>query len=99
MVGPTGNISATAGPVGGGAQVAAALQHPAPMFSYTRSKGKSFRQCAPYETLTYFFSEGLFAGVSLEGTVLVERKEANRAFYGSAMSVSALKSTPLSTQR
>lgn len=34
-----GNISATAGPVGGGAQVAAALQHPAPMFSYTRSKG------------------------------------------------------------
>jgi hypothetical protein len=26
--------------------------------------------------------------VSLEGTVLVERKEANRAFYGTAMSVS-----------
>ncbi|KAJ9113903.1 hypothetical protein QFC19_000097 [Naganishia cerealis] len=62
-----GNISATAGPVGGGAQVAAAMQHPAPMFSYTSSKG-------------------LFAGVSLEGTVLVERKEANRAFYGTAIS-------------
>jgi lipid-binding SYLF domain-containing protein len=37
-----GNISATAGPVGGGAQVAAAMQHPAPMFSYTSSKGEHF---------------------------------------------------------
>ena len=26
---------------------------------------------------------GLFAGLSLEGTVLVERKDANRDFYGS----------------
>jgi lipid-binding SYLF domain-containing protein len=26
---------------------------------------------------------GLFAGVSLEGTVLIERKDANRDFYGS----------------
>jgi hypothetical protein len=26
---------------------------------------------------------GLFAGVSLEGTVLIERKDANREFYGS----------------
>jgi hypothetical protein len=25
---------------------------------------------------------GLFAGVSLEGTVLIERKDANRDFYG-----------------
>jgi len=28
---------------------------------------------------------GLFAGVSLEGTVLIERKDANREFYGSAV--------------
>lgn len=27
--------------------------------------------------------KGLFAGVSLEGTVLIERKDANRDFYGS----------------
>ena len=28
---------------------------------------------------------GLFAGVSLEGTVLIERKDANRDFYGSSV--------------
>jgi len=28
-------------------------------------------------------SIGLFAGLSLEGTVLIERKDANRDFYGS----------------
>jgi len=59
-----GNISATAGPIGTGGAVQASLAHPAPMFSYSKSKG-------------------LFAGLSLEGTVLVERKDANRDFYGS----------------
>jgi SH3 domain-containing YSC84-like protein 1 len=29
---------------------------------------------------------GLFAGLSLEGTVLIERKDANREFYGSPFS-------------
>jgi SH3 domain-containing YSC84-like protein 1 len=28
---------------------------------------------------------GLFAGVSLEGTALIERKDANREFYGSSV--------------
>lgn len=28
---------------------------------------------------------GLFAGLSLEGTVLIERKDANRDFYGSVV--------------
>ncbi|KAJ7274258.1 hypothetical protein C8J57DRAFT_1315087 [Mycena rebaudengoi] len=59
-----GNISASAGPIGTGGSVAASLAHPAPMFSYSKSKG-------------------LFAGLSLEGTVLIERKDANRDFYGS----------------
>ncbi|EKM51663.1 uncharacterized protein PHACADRAFT_261932 [Phanerochaete carnosa HHB-10118-sp] len=59
-----GNISATAGPVGTGGSVQASLAHPAPMFSYSKSKG-------------------LFAGLSLEGTALIERKDANRDFYGS----------------
>lgn len=62
-----GNISAAAGPIGTGGQIQASLAHPAPMFSYSRSKG-------------------LFAGISLEGTALVERKDANRDFYGSAIS-------------
>ncbi|KAG6887085.1 hypothetical protein C0995_001682 [Termitomyces sp. Mi166 len=59
-----GNISAAAGPIGTGGSVQASLAHPAPMFSYSKSKG-------------------LFAGMSLEGTVLIERKDANRDFYGS----------------
>ncbi|KAI0357464.1 DUF500-domain-containing protein [Trametes cingulata] len=61
-----GNISAAAGPIGTGGAVQASLAHPAPMFSYSKSKG-------------------LFAGLSLEGTVLIERKDANRDFYGSAV--------------
>jgi lipid-binding SYLF domain-containing protein len=59
-----GNISASAGPIGTGGSVQASLAHPAPMFSYSKSKG-------------------LFAGLSLEGTALIERKDANRDFYGS----------------
>jgi len=59
-----GNISAAAGPIGTGGSVQASLAHPAPMFSYSKSKG-------------------LFAGISLEGTALIERKDANREFYGS----------------
>ncbi|KAF8527583.1 DUF500-domain-containing protein [Hysterangium stoloniferum] len=59
-----GNVSAAAGPLGTGGSVQASLAHPAPMFSYSKSKG-------------------LFAGLSLEGTVLIERKDANRDFYGS----------------
>jgi hypothetical protein len=34
-----GNISASAGPIGTGGSVAASLAHPAPMFSYSKSKG------------------------------------------------------------
>lgn len=30
-------------------------------------------------------SAGLFAGLSLEGTALIERKDANKEFYGSAV--------------
>lgn len=59
-----GNVSASAGPIGTGGAVQASLASPAPMFSYSKSKG-------------------LFAGLSLEGTVLIERKDANRDFYGS----------------
>lgn len=61
-----GNLSAAAGPIGTGGAVQAAIAHPAPMFSYSRSKG-------------------LYAGMSLEGTVLVERKDANKEFYGQAI--------------
>lgn len=58
-----GSLSAAAGPIGTGAAVNLSLRDPAPLFTYSRSKG-------------------LFAGISLEGTVLVERKETNKDFYG-----------------
>jgi len=36
----------------------------------------------PAPLYTYSKNKGLFAGVSLEGTALIERKDANSAFYG-----------------
>ena len=38
-----GNISASAGPIGTGGAVQASLAHPAPMFSYSKSKGAWLR--------------------------------------------------------
>ncbi|KAG0380409.1 hypothetical protein BGX24_008531 [Mortierella sp. AD032] len=42
---------------------------------------------------SYTKSKGLFAGVSFEGTVLLERKEANAAFYGRAISAAEILRT------
>ncbi|PWN50661.1 DUF500-domain-containing protein [Violaceomyces palustris] len=36
----------------------------------------------PTPLFSYSRSKGLFAGMSLEGTVLIERKDANKEFYG-----------------
>jgi lipid-binding SYLF domain-containing protein len=36
----------------------------------------------PAPLFTYSKNRGLFAGISLEGTALIERKDANEAFYG-----------------
>ena len=76
-----GGVSAAAGPIGTGGNIAASLANPAPMFSYSRSKGMFCSLCPR-------LTAGLFAGLSLDGTVLVERKDANREFYGSAVSTS-----------
>jgi len=78
-----GNISATAGPIGTGGSVQASLAHPAPMFSYSKSKGTSLINY-PFRHLRLGLV-GLFAGLSLEGTALIERKDANKDFYGSAI--------------
>jgi hypothetical protein len=40
---------------------------------------------SPAAVFSYSRSKGLYAGLSLEGTVLIERKDANKAFYGSAV--------------
>ncbi|GAA6044321.1 hypothetical protein JCM8097_004474 [Rhodosporidiobolus ruineniae] len=68
-----GQLSAAAGPIGVGGSVNTAILNPAPMFTYSKSKG-------------------LFAGVSLEGTVLIERKDANAAFYGQQLAATDLLS-------
>lgn len=78
-----GNISAAAGPIGTGGSVQASLAHPAPMFSYSRSKG--MRSMAYFSLRGIHLLTGLFAGLSLEGTVLIERKDANKDFYGSSI--------------
>ncbi len=39
----------------------------------------------PRPSLYGFWLIGLFAGLSLEGTALIERKDANKDFYGSAI--------------
>lgn len=127
-----GNISATAGPIGTGGAVQASLASPAPMFSYSKSKGlypgnfpassfvlrpiplydhagrglalltlSSLCGCRILRTThpAHIYASiivinisilahrlvyvGLFAGLSLEGTVLIERKDANKDFYGS----------------
>jgi len=40
----------------------------------------------PSPMLSYSKSKGLFAGISLEGAVLVELKDVNKKFYGSSLS-------------
>jgi lipid-binding SYLF domain-containing protein len=60
------DASATAGPVGRKAEVAADILLRSGIFSYSRSKG-------------------LFAGVSLEGSVVGVDDEANRRVYGKAV--------------
>ncbi len=47
-----GNISAAACPIGTGGSVQASLAHPAPMFSYSKSKGT----CRPSSALLFLFS-------------------------------------------
>lgn len=41
---------------------------------------------------TYCLSKGLFAGISIEGTIILERKEANAQFYGKSVSAEQLLS-------
>jgi len=57
-----GQLGATAGPIGVGGAVNTALLNPAPVFTYSKSRG-------------------LFAGVSLEGTVLIERVRRKNLYW------------------
>ncbi|KAJ6585107.1 hypothetical protein B0H19DRAFT_924620, partial [Mycena capillaripes] len=64
-----GAVNTTAGPIGMGGSVESALATTTtPMFSYSKSKN-------------WPTPSSLSAGLSLEGTVLIERKDAVRDFY------------------
>uniref|UniRef100_A0A4W6CPN0 SH3 and SYLF domain containing 1 n=1 Tax=Lates calcarifer TaxID=8187 RepID=A0A4W6CPN0_LATCA len=45
---------------------------------------------SPAAVFTYCRSRGLFAGISLEGSYLIERKETNRKFYSQDIRASAI---------
>jgi hypothetical protein len=49
----------------------------------------SFKILAVY---SYSKTKGLFAGISIEGSAIIERKEANREFYGSKISAKEILS-------
>ena len=59
------------------------------MFSYSRSKGTPIAHLQ-YPLIFKWANVrdwiGLFAGLTLDGTILVERKDANHEFYGSTIS-------------
>ncbi|KAF9319553.1 hypothetical protein BG003_008806 [Podila horticola] len=73
-----GGLSVSAGPVGVGGEVGVSANTVAASTSSIYS---------------YTKSKGLFAGVSLEGTILLERKEANAAYYGRAISAAEILKT------
>ncbi|KAG0000176.1 hypothetical protein BGZ79_006238 [Entomortierella chlamydospora] len=73
-----GGLSVSAGPVGVGGEIGVSANT---LAANTAS------------IFSYTKSKGLFAGVSLDGTVLLERKEANAAFYGRAISAAEILKT------
>lgn len=50
-------------------------------------KPSPFRQAISKPVYSYVKSRGFYAGVQVDGTVVTERKDANAAFYGSAIPV------------
>lgn len=73
-----GGLSVSAGPVGVGGEVGVSANTVAANTS---------------QIYSYTKSKGLYAGVSLDGTVLLERKEANAAFYGRAITAAEILRT------
>lgn len=59
-----GNISAAAGPIGTGGAVQASLASPAPMFSYSKSKGLYPDDCPSFITITLGVIWAFLTGLS-----------------------------------
>ncbi|KAI9145331.1 hypothetical protein BKA69DRAFT_1050757 [Paraphysoderma sedebokerense] len=74
-----GSLSVAAGPYGRTAEVGGSV-----------SAGKNKPVAAP--VFSYSKSKGLFAGVSIEGSVIVERKDANAKFYKQPVTAAELLS-------
>ncbi len=60
---------------------------------YGRSGEYAVEPTSKFATIySYSNSQGLFAGMSLEGSVILERKDANEAFYKEKVTVKELLS-------
>ncbi|ROW06510.1 hypothetical protein VMCG_04256 [Cytospora schulzeri] len=53
-------------------------------------KPSVFKQAMKQPTYSYVKSRGFYAGVQVDGTIVTERKDANAAFYGEAVSVHSI---------
>lgn len=53
-------------------------------------KPSVFKQAIKQPTYSYVKSRGFYAGVQVDGTIVTERKDANAAFYGEAVSVQSI---------
>ncbi|KUI59390.1 SH3 domain-containing YSC84-like protein 1 [Cytospora mali] len=53
-------------------------------------KTSVLRQAIKKPTYSYVKSRGFYAGVQVDGTMITERKDANAAFYGEAVSVQSI---------
>ncbi|KAG5929174.1 hypothetical protein E4U42_006902 [Claviceps africana] len=61
---------------------------PTPSGGGSRSRRRSSRSASALKPVfSYVKSRGFYAGVQVDGTVVVERKDANSAFYGAAVTV------------
>ncbi|KAI5917184.1 hypothetical protein F4810DRAFT_718152 [Camillea tinctor] len=87
-----GEVSVVAGPVGAGASVETALGGGARYNSgkagdtttadaKDKGKGKG-KGCSVAPVWSYMKSRGFYAGVQADGTIIIQRPDANAAFYG-----------------
>ncbi|KAH6999613.1 hypothetical protein EDB80DRAFT_119090 [Ilyonectria destructans] len=58
--------------------------------SDSKSKRRSLSASSFKPVFSYVKSRGFYAGIQIDGTVVVERKEANAAFYGGRVSVNQI---------
>lgn len=83
-----GEISAVAGPVGvGGVLENDGKWKQAKLVSRSFVPLRKLTECDSRPVFTYLKSRGLYAGVQVDGTVIIERSDENERFYGQRIGV------------